>query len=79
MKENTTTTIIAVLAGIALLIFTDVRASHDDLDLSVFPTFGQCVTAHSAHQEYDEEIIRIICDGLMGDNDGYDVPKLKTK
>ena len=44
MKENTRTTLIAVLAGIALLIFTDVRASHyhKDHDMSVWMTFGEC-------------------------------------
>ena len=76
MSENFKITLIAVAAAIALLVFTDVRAAHYELDLSVFPTFGQCVTAHAVHPEHDEELIRIFCDGLMGDNDGYDVPKL---
>ena len=77
MKENITTTIIAVLAAMALLIFTDIRADDDNLDLSVFPTFGQCVTAFSTDHDLDTRTIQIFCDGLMGDDDGYDVPKLK--
>ena len=76
MGENTTTTIIAVLAAMALLIFTDVRASHyhKDHDMSVLMTYGECeLFLHNEHRI----VIEIICDGLMGDDDGYDVPKLK--
>ena len=71
MGENTRITIIAVLAAMALLIFTDVRAIHYDYDPSIRLTFGECeLYLHN-------DATKIICDGLAGDNDGYDVPKLK--
>ena len=38
MGENTTTTIIAVLAAMALLIFTDVRAIHITIKITICHT-----------------------------------------
>ena len=78
MSENFKITLIAVLAAMALLIFTDVRATHyhKDHDMSVWMTFGECqIFLHDEHPD----VVRVICDGLAGDNDGYDVPKLSIK
>ena len=44
------------------------------------PTFGQCVTAFSTHHDLDtENVSGLSVMALMGDNDGYDVPKLAIK
>ena len=63
MSENFRITLIAVAVAIALLVFTDVRAGSE----YTFPA------------EEHPEVVEIICDGLVGDNDGYEVPKLNTK
>ena len=75
MTQKATLLLVLAMAVFTLTVSVNVKAAHyhKGHDMSVWMTFEECrLFLHDEHPE----VVEVICDGLAGDNDGYDTPEL---